>query len=804
MRKLKLAFIITAIVLMATMLILVAPIFFNTYDQNCLLVSEINDNYADAVANTSDGFDVIELEYQSPLRDFEFGKNVALYDTQGILFSNEYENYDFIPHLTQTVVIAVNRSLTDEKIESFADLLTTDLHINFDFGKMVAPNMWEYDKTHQIVISMANAIYGEFDIDSIAKNFKDINEEGRFFTDDMSKPIIVTHDSTVVEFLKEGKNLEIIIPSDGTLSFDFGAVVYNDNIKFDTGLDEELLKYGYRLLDGRSDLNYYPPTEEYLKARHIVDIDEYNLIATSVAKTLRRKSFDTRKFGFTNSIELTTFFLFLLLVVICYYPAVLRRITEKKVRSTVATILVLLMFFLTIGLMKSVNYNNSFLETMLWYFYYIPILFIPALFVKIAIQSCEKFPRPKIKKIYRVYFGLTFLLLLLILTNNLHNFVFIVEDYYNSYFTYNIGYYFVAVWVVISVIIAYSILMYNSITSPRKWTLAYPILLSIIVGTYVVALVSRFTPVREFDVSFAITMLILLCIESCMQSNLLPTNKGYSKFFLHSNLAMKIKDNSGKTIYKSLVTKNVDDKFIKKNTDIVGGKFSYFEDYTVLIAAEKKMSEINSRIKTNNELLLQRNKVGADIVALNAEKLVYRSIDSILLEGTEKIEQLIDEIKKGKNKKRILNIISIHAAVMKRECMYRINALYQDAQPISILINSLIELKEYTENINLSITIRCTLADSMSISNMSTMYSFFIDAVENAIDVGCENIIVQIYKEDGVVFSVLADKPIFLGGSLESLKANFVNISLTSKKWEDTEIYLLNMPYDIKNYSKLS
>ncbi len=793
MKRFKVLTAISLIAFAFSILSFVVCSLYQVEPQEDYILTQDDKNYKNVIANVLPELEINETTYGTTLRDFEEGQNIAVYENQGITLASVHEKYDFVPQLTQTIVIAIDREQCSEELTRFEDLITTDLAISFDFGKTIAENMWEYDSTHQVVLTMAKAIYGEYDVEAIAQDFAQIEDEGRFFVDDISKAILVTTDSNAVALKKAGRNLEIVIPQDGTLSFNYGMLVYDNRIITDEQISTKLIEMGYRLPDGSCDESYYPSKDDYVRAERIESFNEYNAASSLVSKTLRRDSFHTRLFGFTNSIEITAFFLALVFVIIYYFVSIKRRIADRKINKATTTVLVLLALLITMGLLKSVNSNNPFLETVLWYGYYIPILFIPATFVYIALHVGNQKIKPIVLKYYFIYLLLTFIPLIMIMTNNFHNWIFVVEDYSNTTFTHNIGYYFVMFWVASSIVFAYVLLVYKCLKNPKKWALAYPGILSIILAIYTVALAVRFTPVREFDVSFAITIFVLLYIETLIQSRLLPTNRGYDRFFKHSNLAMKIEDNQGNQVYTSYVTKDINDNFVQRSTSIIGGKFYYFEDYTALRSAEIKLKNINDKIKKNNKILLQNSNTQEKLAALSAEKAAYDSIDNILLIGTKKIAAYIDKIKESKDKKRIMNIISIHAMVMKRACMYRINALYQDNQSISILANSFVELKELADSVGLSIAVRLDVATTLPITNMSDMYGFFVVAFEQAFNLHCQKVLLQVYKvDDKTIFSVLADKPLFDKESLTELKKNKINYSLAAKKWENTIMYLLS------------
>ncbi len=119
------------------------------------------------------------------------------------------------------------------------------------------------------------------------------------------------------------------------------------------------------------------------------------------------------------------------------------RIVQTQVRRYLLAISVLMVLWI---LLRSIKFSieNTDAERWLWYFYYFPMLFIPMLsvFVSRSLGKGEDFRLPRWTKI--LYLP-TLLLLLLVLTNDLHQQVFsfpsgVLSD---QAYRYESGYFFV-------------------------------------------------------------------------------------------------------------------------------------------------------------------------------------------------------------------------------------------------------------------------------------------------------------------------------------------------------------------------
>ncbi len=787
MRKLRLRVIVS---FFALIFLLGFPVMPSDVD---IIVPSKNENYITALKNTNPDIKISTTHLPSAIRSFEDGDNVASYNTSAVPLLNE--SYTFTPHYRQTIIIAIDRDMTNAQIEGFSDLVNSTLPINFDFSNMIAPNMWEYPQTHQIVLSMSNALYGEYDVDAVAEVIKSLDEQRRFFVGDTSQPVTITYDSTAVDLIKKGENLEIIIPNDGTLSFDYGELSYMGNTIYTENLDDVLIDSGYRLPDGRADERFYPAKEEYENVGEITDYEEYSAATSLVAKTLRRDSFNTRIFGFTNQKESVAFYLLLLCLSILYMISLMRRITSAKIRGAAVNICILVILYITLSCIKGITSNSPVIETFIWYCYYIPTLLIPAMFVYIAINTENNVSGKNLDKFYKIYLGLSFFYLILIFTNNFHQMVFIITNYVTTEFTYNFAYYIIMGTIYISVFLSLGVLIYKSFQSPKKKAFLMPTITLIVSLCYTCARVIGMQFAREFDVAFGFSIMIMLAIEACMQSRLFPNNKGYNKLFSDSSLMMEIRDFSENIVASSSTAKVMNDNFTLVKNSIAGGTFLYYEDYTTLNTASEKLSKLNSELERNNLLLKDKAKVNEELSALRAEKEVYGNIDVVLNEETQKIAKILSQIETSEDKKWLIGRINIIICKIKRVCMLLISAMYKKDQPISNFVNNITEMKEFAEAAGLKITIGNIKTGNIDTDKLLKMYRIFCLVVERAAAKKCSDIVVQLYDTgEETVFSVIPDKEVLKEGELKEIAQKFSleDALIKIKPWDNTQSILLS------------
>ncbi len=278
------------------------------------------------------------------------------------------------------------------------------------------------------------------------------------------------------------------------------------------------------------------------------------------------------------------------------------------------------------------------------------------------------------------------------------------------------------------------------------------------------------------------------------------------ELFAHSSIAMEIKDKSKKTLYISNSANHINNSFSKRKTTLSNGSFIYYKDYTTFNTINAQIKKANEAYKKTNEFLLKDNQVDESLSAIIAERTAYESIDNILLVGTDKIEYLTTTLTtygiSTQEKKHLLGKISLLSCMMKRECMLSLNVFYRQTQPIGILQNAFDELSEFCKFSEISIAFRCALSGDFPASFALSIYSFFANALEKAIDLSCENILAQLYEaSSNIVFSVLADKDLFSENELNNIVQEENSFSFQSKNWEQTQIYILTFSEEVPHDS---
>lgn len=310
--------------------------------------------------------------------------------------------------------------------------------------------------------------------------------------------------------------------------------------------------------------------------------------------------------------------LFTVWIVRLYY-----KLYDKKTRKYILSIGLLIIFWMMIRISKSVVGVNE-LERYCWYLYYLPLIFIPALFY----ICCSK-GNSKVFK-FLIYL-VSSILLFFVLTNDLHQIVFSFNNTLSDYdnYTHNIGYYLISLWIFYLFGGGLVKLAINRFKIKRDKKVFLPLIVLLIAILYTVLYVLNFKYIRDINMSIANSVLICLGIELALYLDLIPNNDKYIKTFENSNLQMAVLSLDTKTSYKTKALKEIPKNIIM---DILNNRVhtSYNENYILYNIKRNSDSYV---IEQNNLEVLNRLK---EVTHRKQEQLLKQQERIKLEEKTKK------------------------------------------------------------------------------------------------------------------------------------------------------------------------
>lgn len=394
------------------------------------------------------------------------------------------------------------------------------------------------------------------------------------------------------------------------------------------------------------------------------------------------------------------------------------RIVQTQVRRYLLAISALMVLWI---LLRSIKFfiENTDAERWLWYFYYFPMLFIPMLsvFVSLSLGKGEDFRLPRWTKI--LYLP-TLLLLLLVLTNDLHQQVFsfpsgVLSD---QEYRYEGGYFFVMGWEALCA--GFALLsMVKNCRIPRsrriRWLPLVPLALSLAYA-YAYAKEVYWVWVLAGDMTVSQCLIFASIFECCIQCGLIQSNLGYDELFEATSLPVQITDHAFHSKYVSVAmqralpqselrqmqqdTVHLGDDTLLKRHKLRRGWVFWKEDISALNQIRKELELTRDELRDTGDVLTAENAQRARWLKLIEENRLYDMMEAQTARQIAMLRELLTELQKTEDSGRarhLLGQVIIIGTYIKR----RSNLIFVGEQRGAISVQELLLcLNESSENIS--------------------------------------------------------------------------------------------------------
>ena len=339
------------------------------------------------------------------------------------------------------------------------------------------------------------------------------------------------------------------------------------------------------------------------------------------------------------------------------------RIIDKLTRNYLVSVAGMIAFWMLLRGAKYIAFEES--ETIarhIWYLYYLPAMMIPqlSLYAAVSVGTAEKKTYPKVLRLTTIF---TVILILLMLTNDLHEWAFRFQpDFAGWDSNYSRGPLFSVVyaWSYILALAVVIILFHRCRLSSSRRLIWVPIVPAAFGVIYTLLYVENLWPrvngdlFGEFPEAVAFTVAgIWLGIITI---GLIPSNTGYGKLFELSDLAAQIADRSYRVIYRSaeaaaltkaqlssVTTVMLDDNTRLHRKAVSGGFVYWQDDITQLNRINAELAEIGGHLAEETELLRLENELHEERAIIEARSRTYDIIAAEVLPQSRKIAALCAE-----------------------------------------------------------------------------------------------------------------------------------------------------------------
>ncbi|MBR6683259.1 MAG: hypothetical protein IKL38_02845, partial [Firmicutes bacterium] len=295
-----------------------------------------------------------------------------------------------------------------------------------------------------------------------------------------------------------------------------------------------------------------------------------------------------------------------------------RRLMNKNVRRLMLAVGCLMLFWLIDKIVKW-DFTGSVTHPLvryLWYGFYVGMLFIPTLgaFIINYLGKPENYSHPA--KLNYLLIPPT-VLLALVFTNDLHQKVFVFYNgsiNFDQEYSYDWVYYIVMGWFIVMGFYFVVMMLVKSRAPGSRKLQKMPILIMTFAALFWIGYSMR---LYNCDLTVTDILIIVLLLESAIQSGLLPSNTNYQQLFDATTVPVQILDRDYQPHYVSGGALPIPEDILRQagsgtvhmgssllsSAPINGGRVVWEDDITELNALQQQLQDAQEQLGEENTLL---------------------------------------------------------------------------------------------------------------------------------------------------------------------------------------------------------
>ena len=452
------------------------------------------------------------------------------------------------------------------------------------------------------------------------------------------------------------------------------------------------------------------------------------------------------------------------------------RIIQTRIRCYMSAIALLMIFWFIIRTLKYYFISAELYPGIvrhLWYMYYLAMLYIPLLAVYVAMSIGETEDSHLPMKAALLYIP-TLFLFLLVITNDLHEFVFIFPENAavrtDNDYSYGVGYYIVNAWMLFCALSMLYVMSKKRRIAESKKLIFIPCIPIIALLLYLI-FYSSGAPWLRFilgDVTAVICLMYAATLELCIQFGFIQANTNYMELFCASTAGAQITDKDYHVLLSSATAKNLDTKTLAKTKNesvmlkggvrlsgapIKKGHVVWTEDISPLLKVLEELQEAKENLEDSNKILEEEQALKKREAHIMEQDRLYNIIQHDTAHQICLMDTMIKqaETADGDEKRKLLQKMLVIGAYLKRRSNLVFLADKSSMLDANELVLTIGESLDNLEVLGISCGFRTELTEPVLAYQIIAMYDFFENVMERTLDRIC-SITVYAGKRDGSLF----------------------------------------------------
>ena len=375
-----------------------------------------------------------------------------------------------------------------------------------------------------------------------------------------------------------------------------------------------------------------------------------------------------------------------------------RRIIQRQTLHCLHLTAALMLLWLILRTLKYSVVTAPAAGRYIWYLYYLPMLFLPLLWVYIALSMGKS-------EDYRLSRGIGMLsiipaaLFLLVITNDLHQQVFAFKSGVpglplSGTYSHRPLYFVCLGWIVGCMAFSLVCLFRKSRMPGGRGKRIMPFVLGCVMFLYGILYLSGLPAVRWWfgDMNVMFCLLYAAIYESCISCRMIPSNTGYVELFEASTLAACIADRSGRIVLRSraagedIICPQDGQQILRpdgmriSSAPISGGYAVWQDNVRPLTELHARLNENRAEMERNRKKLQDAYLVQRSLHELTEKNRIYNELEARHSRQTVQMRQMLARCEKADPTERrsLLKRVLLLGTYIKRSAnLYFLSSEYQ-------------------------------------------------------------------------------------------------------------------------------
>lgn len=490
-------------------------------------------------------------------------------------------------------------------------------------------------------------------------------------------------------------------------------------------------------------------------------------------------------------------------LVVAWGVSLIHRMIRKDMLIYFLMVAVLILFFLVVRMIKyELTMDTDALLRYLWYSYYVPQMIIPPTILLVAFSIENKKSKLLAKTWYLIYLPAV-ILLVLIFTNDIHEWVFALNFDNGFSYEHRTIFYIALAWEIIITFVSLIVLSLKcGISACRRKTW---IPLTFFIVCMAVSTTCFLMDTSAYKIPELLCFTCIVMIESCIAIGLIPSNEEYENYFYHSACSALITDERFNVVYNSEKFFSIDKSLLEQTAKkpimlnenarlsaekIHGGYVFRIEDLSKVNEINATLKETNDRLFEENYILEAENELKEHKAIVSEQNRLYAKMKESTKEELKRLDVLLADMyrKMQLNDKKYIermHFACVLAAYIKR----RVNLVMLAEKQENIDINELsLSIKESLSFLSLTgaeCIYDCAFQGKINGKQAGIFYDFFESCIANYY--GLPSAVIVRFSKCGDYLVLRIESDTGTNEIIERIKKKFCKYDITIEM--DEEVY---------------